>query len=200
MLVWVIPYSWWRMYGKLVLIPATEGDQSAIVRAPVNAWRVLFSPIAGLFPWSPVTALALLGLIPLGRRDWRLSGAVAVMVALQVVVNGAVKNWWAGTGFGMRRMAELYPVYVLALAALVGAAAKIRWLQILVLSASIALAFYGVALVLARMSFTWTNPWGLARDKPIKELQYAFSRANWRLMWPVIRDHVGPWAWKKPGP
>lgn len=200
LLVWIIPYSWWQMYGKLVLIPASEGDKSAIVRAPVNAWHVLFSPIAGLFPWSPIVALALLGLIPLTRRDWRLAGSVAAMVALQVLVNGAVKNWWAGTGFGMRRMAELYPVYVLALAALFGAVSRIPWLNALVWSASIALALYGIALVLARMNFTWTNPWGLARDAPLTELGYTFSKEHWRLMWPVIREHVGPWAWKKPGP
>ncbi|MBN1579216.1 MAG: hypothetical protein JXA89_00840 [Anaerolineae bacterium] len=200
LLVWIVPYSWWQMYGKLILIPATEGDKSAIVRAPVNAWRVLFSPIAGLFPWSPVAALALLGLVPLFKRDWRLASSVVVMFTLQVLVNGAVKNWWAGTGFGMRRMAELYPVYVLCLAVLSGAAAKIRWLHSLLLSVSIALALYGIALVLARMNFTWTNPWGLARDTPFKELQYTFSKEHWRLMWPVIKDHVGPWAWKKPGP
>ena len=58
----------------------------------------------------------------------------------------------------------------------------------------------GIALVLARMNFTWTNPWGLARNAPLKELQYTFSQEHWRLMWPVIKEHVGPWAWKKPGP
>ena len=67
-------------------------------------------------------------------------------------------------------------------------------------STSIALALYGIALVLARMNFTWTNPWGLARDTPLKELRYTFSKEHWRLMWPVIREHVGPWAWINPGP
>jgi hypothetical protein len=50
------------------------------------------------------------------------------------------------------------------------------------------------------MSFTWTNPWGLARDTPLKELRYAFSPEKRYLIWPVIKDHVGFWAWKKPGP
>jgi hypothetical protein len=50
------------------------------------------------------------------------------------------------------------------------------------------------------MSFTWTNPWGLARDTPLKELRYAFAPEKRYLIWPVIKDHVGFWAWKKPGP
>ena len=59
---------------------------------------------------------------------------------------------------------------------------------------------YGLALVVARFNYTWTNPWGLARDTPLKELTYAFGSGQRHLIWPVIKDHVGPWAWKKPGP
>jgi hypothetical protein len=203
LLAWVIPYSWWQMYGTPALIPATQGDQSAVLIAPVNTLHVLFSPIAGLFPWSPIAALALVGLVPLARRDWRLALIALLMFVSQALVCGAVKNWWAGTGFGMRRMAELYPIYLLLLAALIGAAGgRVRSPAptALVLALTAILALYGVALVLARLNFTWTNPWGLARDTPIVEMRYTFSREHWRLMWPVIKDHVGPWAWKKPGP
>ena len=199
-LVWIIPYSWHRMYGKWVLMPAAEGDKNIVVRAPTN-WRpVLFSPVAGLFPWSPITALALLGLLPLVRRDRSLALSAFAMFAFQVLVNGAVRDWWAGTGFGMRRMAEIFGVYVLLLAALLQATAGRRSLQVATIVTTALLAAYGVALVLARMNFTWTNPWGLARDTPLKELRYTFSREHWPLMWPVIKDHVGPWAWHKPGP
>jgi hypothetical protein len=200
LLVWVIPYSWWQMYGKLALIPATQGDQSAVLIGPVNTLKVLFSPISGLFPWSPVAALALIGLWPLARRDWPLASSLAVMFVSQALVNGMVKNWWAGIGFGMRRMAELYPLYVLLLAVVLRAAFARRWSGTLV-SAMVAICvLYGVALVIARFSFTWTNPWGLARDRPLKELSYSFSREHRHLIWPVIKDHVGPWAWRKPGP
>jgi hypothetical protein len=232
-LAWIIPYSWWRMYGSLVLIPATQGDQSAVLIAPVNTVHVLFSPIAGLFPWSPIAALALVGLVPLLRRDGWLAASAAVMFLSQALVCGAVKNWWAGTGFGMRRMAELYPVYLFLLASLLGSVGVglmrpgpvathpssgehgglgehggsplrlfpfRRGLAVLVLVLTVVLALYGVALVLARLNFTWTNPWGLARDIPVKEMAYTFSREHWPRMWPVIKDHVGPWAWAKPGP
>jgi hypothetical protein len=200
LLAWLIPFSWWQMFGSLVIIPATQGDKSAVLIAPVNTLNVLFSPIAGLFPWSPIVALALGGLVPVGRRDWRLAVGILAVVALQALVNGAVKNWWAGIGFGMRRMSELYPLYVLGLAALLGTASSRPWLAGLTWGTTAILAVYGLALFLARLNFTWTNPWGLARDTPLRELRYTFSREHWPLMWPVIKDHVGIWAWRKPGP
>ena len=106
--------------------------------------------------------------------------------------------------------------YLLCLAGLLGAARTAgmenlagmetrptRWVQVLVgvaWIATVVCAAYGLALVVARMSFTWTNPWGLARDTPLKELRYAFAPEKRYLIWPVIKDHVGFWAWRKPGP
>jgi hypothetical protein len=201
LLAWLIPTSWGHMFGSPWVVPASARDGSTFLAAPVHTLDVLFSPIAGLFPWSPATALALLGLWPLGRRDWRAATIAAVIIATQAMISGAVRDWWAGTGFGMRRMAELYPIYVLLLAALLnGMARGPRWLYGVVLGLTAACALYGVALLLAHLNYTWTNPWGLARDTPLKELSYAFSREHWPLTWPVLKDHVGIWAWKKPGP
>jgi hypothetical protein len=200
LLAWIIPYSWWRMYGQWVLLPSAQGDTNLGFIAPVNTLRVLFSPVSGLFPWSPIVTLALVGLWPLARRDGALTLSLAVMFLLQALVNGSVRDWWAGVGFGMRRMAELYPVYVLLLATLIAAASRRRWLSALAWALTAACAAYGLALVVARFNYTWTNPWGLARDTPLKELSYAFSREHRHLIWPVIKDHVGPWAWRKPGP
>lgn len=200
LLAWIIPYSWWQMFGSPWVIPAAARDQSEFLLRPIHTWRVLFHPIAGLFPWSPVTALAVLGLIPLARRDWKLALVGAAMFISQALISGAVRDWWAGISFGMRRMVELYPLYVLGLAALFGAAARHRRLHALALSLTILLTVYGVALVLAHLNFTWTNPQGLARDLPWVELRYTFSREHWWLMWPVMKDHVGVWAWSKPGP
>jgi hypothetical protein len=167
----------------------------------VHTWKVLTSPIAGLFTWSPVTLLALVGVGPLLDRDWRLACMVACMFALQALISGMVRDWWAGSGFGMRRMSELYPVYVLLLGALLEyAALHQRALSALAQALALAGAVYGVSLLLAHLNFVWTNPDGKARAEVFDALRYGFSRDHLRLMWPVIKDHVGVWAWKQPGP
>ena len=153
------------------VVPAAARDGSTFLSAPKYALRVLFSPIAGLFPWSPVTALALLGLLPLCWRDGRLALSAGAIFVLQALVNGMVRDWWAGSGFGMRRMAELYPIYVTLLAALIGYLAIRRpRLAYFCLALTVACTLYAVALMLAHLSFTWTNPWGLARDTPLTVL------------------------------
>jgi hypothetical protein len=201
LLAWLIPYSWWQMFGSPWVVPAAARDGSAFLLAPVHTWKVLTSPIAGLFPWSPVTLLALVGLGPAFGRDWRLGLATVVMFVLQALISGMVRDWWAGSGFGMRRMAELYPVYVLLLGALLEyVALHERALSVLVQVLALAGAVYGVALLLAHLNFVWTNPDGKARAEVFDALRYGFGRDHLRLMWPVVKDHVGIWAWKKPGP
>ena len=61
-------------------------------------------------------------------------------------------------------------VYVLGLAVLVDATSKWRiagqrrWSTALLWTLIAACALYGLALLIARFNYTWTNPWGLALD------------------------------------
>jgi hypothetical protein len=65
--------------------------------------EVLLSPRNGLFTWTPVALLGVVGLALLTRHTprWALVGLAAV--ALQVLVNGLLLDWWAGAAFGARR-------------------------------------------------------------------------------------------------
>ena len=70
----------------------------------------------GLLTWTPVTLLAVIGLLRLRRRNAELAGVpLAILVAL-VLSNCTVIDWWAGTAFGMRRLVSATPLFVLGLA------------------------------------------------------------------------------------
>jgi hypothetical protein len=100
---------------------------------------VLFSPEHGFFFWTPLAAVAVIGLVWLaaGRlrglpADARWIGILAlVMFALQVYITGAVESWTVAGAYGQRRFVAVTPILVLGLAALIHhAASKPRPLRV----------------------------------------------------------------------
>jgi hypothetical protein len=91
-----------------------------------HALGVLFSPEHGLFFWTPLALVAIVGLIVLARAagDTRWIAALAlVMFALQVYVSGAVESWTVAGSFGQRRFVALTPLLTFGLAGLFAVAA-----------------------------------------------------------------------------
>jgi hypothetical protein len=101
-----------------------------------HALQVLADTEHGFLFWTPLAALALIGLIrmtvaPLershavaptvapGRTDSRRIGAcLLLMVALQVYISGAVESWTVAGAFGQRRFVALTIFLVIGVAAL----------------------------------------------------------------------------------
>ena len=97
--------------------------------------QVLFSPSHGLFIWTPLAALAIVGLVVWAVRamgDRRRIALVAlVMVASQVYVAGSVASWTVAGAYGQRRFVCLTVVLVMGVAALF-AVAKPRVIGVVV--------------------------------------------------------------------
>jgi hypothetical protein len=197
LLAWLVPYSWW-------LVVSAPWDVLLAVRAvPARVWSVLASPVDGLFVWSPVTLLAMVGLWPLLRRDWRFALIVGLTFVLQVLVSTLVSDPEGDISFGVRRMADLYPLYVLSLVTLLEyLALHERGASALAQGLVGACAVYGVVLLLAYLGYRWAAPADVSTDASadvLETLRYGLSPAHWPRMWMVLRDRVGVWAWKKPG-
>jgi len=58
---------------------------------------------------------------PLIKRERLVGVAALVFFVLSWYVNAAVADWWAGEAFGARRFVSCFPIFALALAALVDA-------------------------------------------------------------------------------
>jgi hypothetical protein len=77
---------------------------------------VLFSANHGLFVWTPILLLAVLGLLALYRQDRQL-GAVCMLTSVLFYGLISVYPWWDGRlAFGNRFFVSLTPVFVLGLA------------------------------------------------------------------------------------
>lgn len=79
-------------------------------------WKVSFSSEHGLFSWTPVILLAVLGLFLLRRRDPRLSFASIAVFVLYLYLIGCYENWHGLSSFGSRFFISLTIIFVLGLA------------------------------------------------------------------------------------
>jgi hypothetical protein len=84
---------------------------------PGHYLDVLLSSHNGLLTWSPVFALAALGLVLLPDR--RLALAALVAFAVELLIDGSAPDWSGGLSFGMRRFLDLLPFVVVGLTELV---------------------------------------------------------------------------------
>jgi hypothetical protein len=85
--------------------------------------QVLFSTNRGLFTWSPVAYLGVLGLVLWAGQARRLAILFLVGFLLQLYVNGSVAFWWSGWSFGSRRFDNCLLFFC------VGTAAFLEWLR-----------------------------------------------------------------------
>ena len=101
---------WEVLYGSPLTMPQTGAWMQW--SAPFW-WRVLFSDLHGLFTWTPVLALAGVGMVPLFRRDRLVGTALAAALLVSLWANGSVVEWWAGEAYGARRFVSCFPIFVL---------------------------------------------------------------------------------------
>ena len=85
--------AWRRLYGSLVTMP--QGGGFVDWSSP-HLLDTLFSADHGLFTWTPLTLLGLLGLLALLRRDAALATGALLAFAATAWVNGGVDDWAAG--------------------------------------------------------------------------------------------------------
>jgi hypothetical protein len=107
--------AWKILYGRFVTLPQGRGflDWSS-----PHVWDTLVSADHGLFTWTPVLLLGLVGL-GLMLRDSPVfaTGALLVFVAT-AWVNGAVRDWAASDAFGARRYDVVVPLLAVGIGAL----------------------------------------------------------------------------------
>jgi hypothetical protein len=81
-------------------------------------FKVCFSSNHGLFTWTPILILSVLGLFSLWSRDRTLSAYLIAVFALYLYVMGCYEDWHGISSFGSRFFVALTPLFVLGLAAL----------------------------------------------------------------------------------
>ena len=106
--------AWQALYGSPLTAPQGGGFFQFLRPEMLNVW---FSTKRGLFSWSPILIFALIGFVPLYRKNRLLGAATIIIFLLESYVNSIVNDWWGGEAFGTRRFISLMPFFALGLAA-----------------------------------------------------------------------------------
>ncbi len=143
--------------------PLTTGyfGESFISWRSPHVFDALFSPEAGLLRWSPVVALAIIGLAIGVRRGWPTARFGVGLVAVQIYL---VSSWYfvsQGHTFGSRMLVNCTVFFVVGMAALM-AIARSRPLVTCVIQAA------GLVLVGANLWLMWL--WTRGGIGPLREL------------------------------
>ena len=84
-----------------------------------------FSSDHGLFSWTPLLLLAVVGLFFLLRRDRELAASLLLLFAIYVYTIGCYQDWAGISSFGNRFFVSLTPVFILGLAAFFDSLARL---------------------------------------------------------------------------
>ena len=120
-----------------------------------KVFQVLFSHQNGLFMYSPILLLAVIGFIPLRKRIPELTLPVSISLALATYVFASWWAWWFGGAFGHRAFIEFLPLFAIPMAAF--------WTLISEKRKAVRAAFATLMLLLffanVRMSKMYYSPW-----------------------------------------
>lgn len=115
--------AWKIIYGHFIAIP--HGNDYIQPRG-FQGWKLLFSHLYGLLPWTPAFFLGLIGLPLLWRHNRWLTLCLAIGFATYFGYNASLARWFGGGSFGLRRFTVLTPWFMLGMALLFGALKRWR--------------------------------------------------------------------------
>lgn len=78
--------------------------------------EILFSSYHGLFFFSPVLLLSLVGLFKLSRKDRSTAAVSLFILSFQLILMAFERFFWEGASFGLRRLVDWTPLFALGIA------------------------------------------------------------------------------------
>jgi hypothetical protein len=157
--------AWQALYGQPFTVPQGSGFMKWSSPALLP---VLFSPLRGLFSWTPIAAAALLAIPWSWRQSRRMTMVLTGFFLVSLYVNAAVADWWAGEAFGARRFLSCFPVMAVGLTVLLSRTGRWRvvvgWLAAALVAANLLLLFHYELFMLGYRSLApypdnWITLW-----------------------------------------
>lgn len=94
--------AWHFMYGSPVALPYLAAGEGFSF-SPINILGVLFAPSNGLFLWTPLTMLGLIG-------AWFYKKPFALVILLELFIVASWSTWWQGASYSGRMFVGMLPL------------------------------------------------------------------------------------------
>jgi hypothetical protein len=120
-----LQFAYWRYAGGEWVIYSYEKQTFDWLRPHIADGLISFK--AGWLVYTPMMALAVVGLWPLWRQHRGVCVAVLAFVVPFMYVTWAWQIWWYGGSLGQRAMVQSYPLWAMGLAGLWEWVRQWRW-------------------------------------------------------------------------
>jgi hypothetical protein len=117
----------------------------------------LFSYRRGMFVYSPLLLLCLLGFIPVFKQSTYQTIALFLFLFLMIFILSSWWMWYYGGGFGMRPVIDFYVFFALLLALFIKYSFEIKWLKT-TSTILVAICLY-IALIQTYQKVNFIMPW-----------------------------------------
>ncbi|MBU0761971.1 MAG: glycosyltransferase family 39 protein [Candidatus Altiarchaeota archaeon] len=110
---WGVKSTRLRRYKKLVYLVVAVVGMYLFVHS--TAFKIIFSTRHGLFIWTPITALSMIGFIWMNTKDNNLSTRLITAFAVQVFFISLTVSWDGGWSYGIRMLTNSAIVFATGL-------------------------------------------------------------------------------------
>ena len=172
---------WKAVYGVFLTIP--QGSDFLVWDQP-QIIQTLFSTRHGLISWHPIFLLAILGLIPLWKKDKVFALVIIFMFVGELYVNSAVCRWWADDAFGGRRFTSLVPLFAVSLASLLTMEKMQKWIIVCIV---ILIIWNGLSLFQYRLGFVSMSAALTLREMTVDRVLIPLEVFGKFLSWVALR-------------
>ena len=163
------PLLWYWQTGQF-MVWSYQNEGFYFLRP--HLYDILFSYRKGLFIYTPIILVSLIGMIFFFRRSWFRIMFLLLFLVTATWVTASWWNWYYGDGFGMRPFIDYYGIFALLLAALLHPLAEKKRLSM----AGILLGIF-VFLNLFQ-SWQYVNRVIQPSDMDGKKYQYVFLKSD----------------------
>lgn len=128
LVAWFPQFLYWKTVTGHWLYYSYSAKDAGFFFLNPQILNILISYKKGWFVYTPVMAVAFIGIFFMIKRQKHVFWSVFIYICAMIYVLSSWWSWWYGGGFGLRAFIDTYAVMAIPLASLLHASLKKKWI------------------------------------------------------------------------